>query len=88
MEERPFYFRHQDPSALPPPLFCSFHLQPNSHYVIIASLLTKGQTDGVRGGYSTTLGKYQNGETGRQTEPERGVGGKRAEERKTSLGKG
>ena len=86
MEERPFYFRHQDPSALS--LFRSFHLQPNSHYVIIASLLTKGQTDGARGGYSTTLGKYQNGETGRQTELERAVGGKRAEERKTSLGKG
>ena len=72
--------------SLSPSLFSSSAKFPLRDHCL--SLLTKGQTDRARVGYSTTLGKYQNGETGRQTERERVVGGKKAEERKTSLGKG
>ena len=66
--------------SLSPSLFSSSAKFPLRDHCL--SLLTEGQTDGARGGYSATLGKYQNGETGRQTELERAVGGKRAEERK------
>ena len=69
-KERPFYFRHQDPSALSLSLSLSIsvslHLQPNSHYVITASVdeRTDGRTDEGVGG----LGKYQNGDAERARE--------------------